>query len=296
MDPLLVAFGLGVGVLIGATGVGGGSVMTPLLILAFGVNPTIAVGTDLAYGAVTKTLGGWRHHRVGTVDTRLSLWLAAGSVPGSLGGIWALERLHDAHGDDLDGALLAAIAVAVIVTGLLVLGRTLFVPAAAEGERDRAELSGRRRAAAVAIGLVIGFVIGVTSVGSGALIAICLILLFRLTPRSVVGTDVFHAAILLWVAALAHLLSGNVDLVLGLNILLGSLPGVWMGAHVSVRLPATGLRLALGVVLVAAGLGVLSKADVGVSAAVLVGVPVCLAAAGWGVHLLRARRAAVRSA
>lgn len=296
MDPLLILFGLGVGGLIGATGVGGGSVMTPLLILAFGVNPTVAVGTDLAYGAVTKTLGGWRHLRIGSVDTRLSLWLAAGSVPGSLVGIWALERLHDAHGGDIDGALLAGIAAAVIVTGVVVLWRTLYVPAAADGERDRAELDGRKRGAAVVIGFVIGFVIGVTSVGSGALIAICLILLFRLTPRSVVGTDVFHAAILLWVAALAHLLSGNVDLVLGLNILLGSLPGVWIGAQTSVRLPARGLRLALGVVLLAAGLGVLTKAGADISAVVLVGIPVCVAAAGWTIHVLRARRTAVGSA
>ncbi|MEX2194708.1 MAG: sulfite exporter TauE/SafE family protein [Thermoleophilaceae bacterium] len=295
MDPLLVLFGLGVGALIGATGVGGGSVMTPLLILAFGTTPTVAVGTDLAYGAVTKTLGGWRHLRMGTVDTRLSLWLAAGSVPGALGGIATLEWLHGAHGDAFDDALLMAIGVAVLVTGIVVLGRTLFMPGARDSERDEADLAGRRGLGAAALGLVIGFVIGATSVGSGALIAVGLILLFRLTPRRVVGTDVFHAAILLWVAALAHLASGNVDLLLGLNILLGSLPGVWLGTHVSARLPEAGLRLALGVVLLGAGIAVFAKAGSQVPVAVLVGAGAALAAGGWAARSHRSRRQVVRA-
>lgn len=295
MDPLLVLFGLGVGALIGATGVGGGSLMTPLLILAFGTSPTVAVGTDLAYGAVTKTLGGWRHLRMGGVDTRLSLWLAAGSVPGALAGIWTLEQLHGAHGDAFDDPLLMAIGVAVFVTGGVVLGRTLFMPGTRASERDDADLTGRRGLGAAALGLVIGFVIGVTSVGSGALIAVGLIVLFRLSPRRVVGTDVFHAAILLWVAALAHLASGNVDLLLGLNILLGSLPGVWLGTHVSARLPEAGLRVALGVVLLGAGVAVFAEAGPGIPLAVLVGVPVIVAAAGWIARSHRGRRQVVRA-
>src|ERR687887_1188442 len=100
MDPAIILFGLGVGLLVGITGMGGGSLMTPLLILVIGIKPVVAVGTDLAYGAVTKTLGGWRHFRKGTVFPRLALWLAVGSCPAPLVGGWGLGKLHDALGGD----------------------------------------------------------------------------------------------------------------------------------------------------------------------------------------------------
>ena len=106
MDPLIVLFGLGVGILVGLTGIGGGSLMTPLLLLVGGYSPVVAIGTDLAYGAVTKTVGGWRHLRAGHVDLRLSWWLAAGSVPGSILGVVALSKLHDRYGEDFDPYLL----------------------------------------------------------------------------------------------------------------------------------------------------------------------------------------------
>src|ERR671932_257174 len=99
MDPMIVVFGLGVGILIGLTGIGGGSLMTPLLLLAGGYSPVVTIGTDLAYGAITKTVGGWRHFRAGHVDLRLSWWLAAGSVPGSIAGVTTLNILHAAHGE-----------------------------------------------------------------------------------------------------------------------------------------------------------------------------------------------------
>src|SRR3954451_5059210 len=110
MDPLVVLFGLGVGVLVGLTGIGGGSLMTPLLILAAGIKPTVAIGTDLAYGAVTKTLGGWRVWRGGHVDVTLSKWLATGSVPGSLIGVFLLDRLHDTYGNSFDDTLLYCVS------------------------------------------------------------------------------------------------------------------------------------------------------------------------------------------
>ena len=102
MDPLIVFFGLGVGILIGLTGIGGGSLMTPLLVLAGGFSPVVAIGTDIAYGAITKTVGGWRHLRAGHVDLRLSWWLAAGSVPGSILGVVAVNGLHGAYGEAFD--------------------------------------------------------------------------------------------------------------------------------------------------------------------------------------------------
>ena len=114
MDPLIVLFGLGVGILVGLTGIGGGSLMTPLLLLVGGYSPVVAIGTDLAYGAVTKTVGGWRHLRAGHVDLRLSWWLAAGSVPGSIIGVVALSRLHDTYGEDFDPYLLGFVAAALM--------------------------------------------------------------------------------------------------------------------------------------------------------------------------------------
>lgn len=292
MDPLFILFGLVVGVLVGLTGIGGGSLMTPLLILAGGVPPTMAIGTDLAYGAVTKTLGGWQHLRRRTVDLSLCWWMAAGSVPGSLIGVWLIERLHATHGDGFDSLLLVCVAVALLITAVATLGRALFMPGAVANERDTVEMTTRRKAQAIAIGLVLGIVLGLTSVGSGALIGLALILVFQLTPHRVVGTDVFHAAVLLWVAGFAHFVAGNVDLMLMTNILIGSIPGVWLGTHLITRVPARALRPTLGCVLLAAGLGVLSKGGVPVPAWAILAVPTAVGIWVWAVEHRRERLAA----
>src|ERR671939_505082 len=139
MDPGIILFGLGVGLLVGATGMGGGSLMTPLLILVFGINPVVAVGTDLAYAAVTKTVGGWRHLRARTVHMGLVWWLAAGSCPGALIGVWLLERLRDAFGDDFDTFMLVSIAAALLLIGALILWRSL--ASAGHAARERAEFA-----------------------------------------------------------------------------------------------------------------------------------------------------------
>ena len=197
MDPALAASGLAVGLLVGLTGVGGGSLMTPLLILFFGIKPVFAVGTDLAYGAVTKTAGGIKHLRQGTVDVRLSWWMALGSVPAAVGGVWVLDLIEPSLEDSFDDTLLAMVSGAVLFAGIAVLARA-FLPARLIGaERESVPLHGRHRAAAVVVGAFVGLILGVTSVGSGALIGVALVLLFRLVPLRVVGTDVFHAAILL---------------------------------------------------------------------------------------------------
>ncbi|MGI8802222.1 MAG: sulfite exporter TauE/SafE family protein [Solirubrobacteraceae bacterium] len=289
MDPLIVLFGLGVGMLVGTTGMGGGSLMTPLLILVFGVKPVLAIGTDLVYGAVTKTVGGWRHFRMGTVHMGTSLWLAVGSVPGAIGGVLALNTLRGTYGgQSFDDLVLVLVAGALLVTSVAVLGRALLVRRVSELEREDPELTRRDHVVAVITGLVIGFVLSVTSAGSGSLIAVVLIVWYRLTPRRVVGTDVFHAAILLWVAGLAHLFDGNVDLGLAANILIGSVPGVWLGARFSERLPADGLRPALGLVLLASGLALLSKSGVSISPVAIVSVPAAVGLVAYVIHRTRA--------
>ena len=278
MDFALVAFGLGVGILVGMTGIGGGSLMTPMLILVFGVTPTTAIGSDLAYAAVTKTVGGYKHWTQKTVDFRLSTWMAVGSVPAAIAGVYVLTLLKDWLGHDFEDTVIILLAAALLLTGTATLIRAL-LKRMQERERDTIEpMERRHKIAAVALGLSVGFVLGVTSAGSGALIAVGLILFFRLTPQRVVGTDVFHAAILLWAAGLAHVTAGNVDFGLVGTILLGSVPGVWLGSHWSVRVDPALLRTTLAVVLIGAGLALTIKAGADIPVAVIVPFPVAVIA------------------
>ena len=228
MDPAIVLFGLGIGVLVGMTGMGGGSLMTPLLILIFGIQPTTAIGTDIFYSAVTKTVGGWRHLRMKTVNMEL-VQLArrsAASPPRSAGVALVSLRCRAQVGEDrLDELVYAVLGGTLLMVGIITLARALILRNLID-ERERFEVERRHKVAAIVIGATTGFVIGITSAGSGTVIAILLIAVYRLAPKKVVGTDVFHAAILLWAAGIAHWVGGNVDFVLAGNILLGSVPGV----------------------------------------------------------------------
>jgi uncharacterized protein len=284
IDPQFIVFGLIVGILVGLTGIGGGSLMTPLLLLAGGVPPSIAIGTDLAYGAITKTVGGWQHLRAGTVDLGISKWLAFGSVPGSLVGVWISELLAEAYGADFNQILLSAVAAALLIVSLAILFRVWFLPHLSQTERHEVELTPSVKTSAVGFGLVMGVILGITSVGSGALIGLALILFFRLKPHRVVGTDVFHAAILLWTAALAHGAAGNIDYGLTATLLIGSIPGVIIGTALLPKVPANGLRPALACVLLAASLGVATKAGADLPAWVIIAVPLTAALIAYGFH------------
>jgi uncharacterized membrane protein YfcA len=260
MDPKIVFFGFGVGFLVGMTGMGGGSLMTPLLVLLFGVKPTTAIGTDIAYAAITKTAGGWRHLKLKTVNMPLVYWMAIGSVPLAILGVWILDLLKRKLGDQLDETVFAILAACLLVVGAATLLRGLFLAKKIQ-ERDDFEMHTRHKVAAVGIGATTGFVIGLSSAGSGTLIGMMLLTVYRLRPQKVVGTDVVHAAILLWAAGIAHAIGGNVDYGLMGNILVGSVPGVIIGSQLSVKWPQGLLRGALGVILIAAGLTIMSKAD-----------------------------------
>jgi uncharacterized membrane protein YfcA len=290
VDLALIGFGLGVGLLVGMTGIGGGSLMTPLLILVFGIKPVVAIGTDLAYGAVTKTVGGTKHLLQGTVDVTLSTWMAVGSVPAAISGVVVLHALEHAYGSGFDDLMLKVLAGALLLCGAATLARALFLKRLVAQERETLDLTRGHKAAAVALGASVGFVLGVTSAGSGALIAVGLILIFQLVPRRVVGTDVFHAAIVLWAAAIAQVVAGNVDFGLAGNILVGSVPGVWVGSHMSVRVPVNALRTTLAVLLIGSGLGLLAKSGAGVPAAALAVFPLAAAALAAGAALRERRR------
>jgi uncharacterized protein len=278
VDPLLIIFGLGIGLLVGMTGMGGGSLMTPLLILFIGTAPVTAVGSDITYAAITKTVGGWRHLRMKTV------------VPAAIAGVWVIEFLHRKYGDSLDDVVLTMLAIALIVVGAIVLVRSLFVARMVNGERESFVIERRHKVAAVTIGATTGFVIGLTSAGSGTLIAVCLIVLYRMAPRQVIGTDIFHAAVLLWAAGIAHILAGNVDFALVGTILIGSIPGIWIGSHLTARLPTGLLRVALGVVLICSSLALFNKAGIELPLAVMVSLPCALAVALLAQWLRRRTR------
>src|SRR5215216_5113301 len=256
MDPAIIVFGFGVGFLVGLTGMGGGSIMTPMLVLLFGIKPTTAIGTDIAYAAITKTAGSWRHLKLKTVNMPLVYWMAIGSVPMAILGVWVLDLLKRELGDQLDETVFAILAACLLVVGAATLLRGFFLAKKIQ-ERDDFEMHTRHKVAAVGIGATTGFVIGLSSAGSGTLIGIMLIAVYRLTPKKVVGTDVVHAALLLWAASIAHIIGGNVDFPLAANILIGSIPGVILGSNLSVKWPQGALRYALGVVLIGAGITIM---------------------------------------
>jgi uncharacterized membrane protein YfcA len=295
MDPAIIFFGLGIGVLVGMTGMGGGSLMTPLLILIFGIQPTTAIGTDIFYSAVTKTVGGWRHLRMKTVNMELVKWLALGSVPAAVGGVALVSVIENHVGEDrLDSLVYAVLGGTLLMVGIITLARALILRNLVE-ERDRFDVERRHKVAAVVIGATTGFVIGITSAGSGTVIAILLIAVYRLAPKKVVGTDVFHAAVLLWAAGLAHIVGGNVDFTLAGNILIGSIPGVIIGAALSSKAPQGFIRTALGVVLVGSGIVTIQKGDPNVwpIAALVAGIGLgAVLAAPRILHRRRQREAA----
>lgn len=242
--------GFVIGTFVGVTGMGSGALMTPVLILLVGVPPVTAVGTDLFYAAITKLVGGWQHARQGTIDRQLVRQLATGSVPGSLAGVAALvwiER-HVAI-ETFDTLLRRGLGMILLIgTAALIIG---MVRSRRRSEAAVTEQRVLRRGYAIAIGAVVGFLVGLTSVGSGSLVVALLTLLSPLPAATIVGTDVAHAAILTSTAGLAHGISGNVDITLMLSLLAGSLPGVLLGSNIIVHVPPDVLRLILAGVLIA---------------------------------------------
>jgi uncharacterized membrane protein YfcA len=248
--------GLFIGLLVGLTGMGGGALLTPFLILFFGFKPTLAVGTDILHGAVFKTFGAVRHRRLGTVHERMTFWMFLGSGPMSLVGVQTAEWLEGRYGDGIESASAKVIGAALILGGLGFLAKT-FVRRGVQPDDSPFLLENRDRIAAFALGVTGGFIVGLTSVGSGTFFALVMLLVFPLTAAKIVGTDIFHAAALLWVAGIAHLIHGNVDLGAMAWLLLGSIPGILIGSQMTVKLPERSLRVALATVLLASGVRLL---------------------------------------
>jgi len=252
MDWKLSLAGLLVGVLVGMTGMGGGSLMTPMLVFLFGFKPTVAIGTDIVHGAIFKSFGAARHRQLGTVHARLTLWMLLGSAPFSLVGVGLSTWLKHRYGDGFEDAAAIILGVALIAGGLGFAVKT-FLTGREKSDAPFALAASDRRIAFF-LGVAGGFVVGLTSVGSGTFFGLVMLLVFPLTASKVVGTDIFHAAALLWVAGAGHLVAGNVDLHATAWLLVGSIPGVLLGSQVSINLPERALRLGLATTLTLAGL------------------------------------------
>jgi uncharacterized protein len=253
-----VAAGFGVGAVVGGTGVGGGSLMAPILVILFGIAPVSAIGTDLWFAAATKIVGGFVHHQRGGVDKGVLMLLSCGSLPTAIATLLWMRFGNGAQVQS--GIVITALGVVLLLTaGAMVFKRQ----AQAFGQRLRtsapADFKRAQPALTVVAGAILGILVTLTSIGAGALGTVMLVYLypFRLTPARLVGTDIVHAIPLTIVAGTGHLLMGNVDLPLLGSLLLGSIPGVVLGSILAGRLPEKIVRMAMACALTVAGLRLL---------------------------------------
>ena len=229
------------------TGMGGGSLMTPMLILLFGFDPKAAVGTDILHGAIFKSFGAVHHRRLGNVHGSLALWMLAGSAPMSLVGV----QIASVFSEGTQSAMGRVVGAALILGGI---GFAIKMFVRSRQTDAALVLSRHDRIVAILIGATCGFVVGLTSVGSGTFFGLAMLLIWPLTAPRIVGTDLLHAALLLWIAGAGHLLHGNVDLHAMAWLLVGSIPGVLIGSHLSIRVPERALRSAFAFVLILSGI------------------------------------------
>jgi len=264
--------GLGVGIVVGLTGMGGGALMTPILVLFFGIPPLAAVSSDLAASAVMKPFGGFVHARRGTVNWRLVLWLCVGSVPSAFCGVLLLRLLGD------DASVQHTIQIALGVALVLAAGGLLLKSWSARrrGGDGPQEPIVVRPLPTLLVGAAGGLIVGLTSVGSGSLIIVVLLALYpRLRANDLVGTDLVQAVPLVFSAAFGHALFGDLKLDLAAAVLVGSVPGVLIGSRISSRAPAGLIRSALVIVLLASALKLFAVSTIVVG--VVVGAAVLIA-------------------
>jgi uncharacterized membrane protein YfcA len=281
MDWALAAAGLGVGIVVGLTGMGGGALMTPILVLFFGVPPLTAVSSDLVASAIMKPVGSAVHIRRGRVDWRLVRWLCVGSVPAAFCGVMVSKALGS--GARVQEVVQMALGVALLLAVIgLVLRAYLRLRDEGQDTQDSATLPRVtvRPLATVILGAVGGLVVGMTSVGSGSLIIVALLALYpMLRPNDLVGTDLVQAVPLVAAAALGHILFGDFRFEVTTALLVGSIPGVFIGAQVSSRAPGGLVRSALAVVLLASAMKLLHASNTAVIVAVVLAIT--LGSLGW---------------
>jgi uncharacterized protein len=264
MNWTLAAAALGIGIVVGLTGMGGGALMTPMLVLFFGVPPLTAVSSDLVASAVMKPVGSFVHLRHGTVRLDLVRWLCIGSVPSAFAGVLVARSLG--HGANVEDVIQKALGVALVIAAVGLFVRAYLRMAERAKRRDARRAPDPlgpprvrvRPLPTVLIGAVGGLVVGITSVGSGSLIIIALMALYpTLRASELVGTDLVQAVPLVTSAAVGHIIFGDFKMDLTLSLLVGSIPGAWIGAQLSSRLPGALIRRALAFVLLASAVKLL---------------------------------------
>jgi uncharacterized membrane protein YfcA len=254
MAFLPILSGFGVGLIVGLTGVGGGSLMTPLLISAFHVDKAVAIGTDLWFACLTKLSGALAHHRAGNVDYRIVSLLLAGSVPGTLATVSYMKWIGLSK--RTDGVLTVALGVALLLTAVTIAFRPVWLRIGIRLERWITP--SMRPPLTVLSGLVLGVLVSLSSIGAGAIGATMILLLYpRLEMRKLVGIDIAHAVPLTLVAGIGHASLGTVNWSLLAQLLVGSVPGIWLGSHMTKTLPERYTRIALCTALVFAASAVL---------------------------------------
>lgn len=271
MDYRISLVGLFIGFLVGLTGMGGGALLAPILILVLKVPPVWAVGTDNAYSAVTKALGSIVHIRQKNVNLKVALWLACGSVPSTILGVILVQYLHTRLGNNIDSVIVHTIAITLILVAILMVAKPFIMrrverenleaqkQAALDGKPLPAEGTSRwerryRPLATALVGAVVGLLVGLTSVGSGTLIIVALAFLFpRLPSKKLVGTDISHAVLLHIAAASVYFSAGTINWTIVGLLLIGSLPGVFIGSKLSKYIPDRVMRPILATVLVLSG-------------------------------------------
>ncbi len=286
VSPLVIALaGLGVGVVVGLTGMGGGALLTPILVLGFGIDPTRAVGSDLLVSLVMKPVGGGVHLRRGTVNLPIVGWLSAGSVPSAFLAVWVVSSVF---GDDLNDVIQYAVGAALLLASLGLVAKGAFASRVGGSEDDLAHTA-VRPLPTLLVGVFGGMAVGITSVGSGSLMVPLLLMLYPLlTSKQLVGTDLVQAVPLVAAATLGHAAFGEVQLDLTAALLVGALPGVWIGAHISSRAPDHLIRPLLAVVLIVSGLKMLGVGSL------VVGVIGLVLLAGAVAVILRSSAAAAQ--
>ncbi len=262
MDLAPTLFALLVGFLVGLTGVGGGSLMTPFLVAGMGVPAPTAVGTDMIFATLTKLSGSFQHYRQQSVNLEVAVFLGLGSIPAGLIGVGTLEWIKGSF----DPAMVQSIMITVIACTLVLVGASLiyrnFLPdhvtAPKPGAWDgKSRMSNRRRFYTVVFGAMGGYLVGLTSIGSGSVMAVILLLLYPMAPAVIVGTDIAHATVLSLVVGLAHMTQGNVDFGLVGSLLLGGIPGVLIGSRVAPWVPGKPLKMVLACMLIFVGVRLL---------------------------------------
>ncbi len=265
MDATPTLFGLLVGFLVGLTGVGGGSLMTPFLVTVVGVPAPTAVGTDMVFATLTKLTGSVQHYRQQSVNLEVALFLGLGSIPAGLLGVATLEWIEGAFDPEtVQSVMITIIALTLVLVGASLIYRNYFMPnrEAVDAPRPhvwdgKSRMSRRRRTYTVVFGAFGGYLVGLTSIGSGSVMAVILLLLYPLAPAIVVGTDIAHATVLSLVVGLAHMTQGNVDFGLAGSLLLGGIPGVLVGSRVAPWLPGKPLKTVLAIMLIFVGVRLL---------------------------------------